>query len=89
MSFDNLMMDGNGKDKGLYWVYHFGRWTGYDVTPEEWDDLIFKHSLGSLKDQQEAAEEIARRKVKEHKMGSWRGKPDSLQSPKTKNDASR
>ena len=25
----------------------------------------------------------------EHKMGSWRGKPDSLQSPKTKTDASR
>ena len=68
LSVDNLMMDGNGNNKGLYWVYHFGRWTGYDVTPEEWDDLIFKHSLGSLKDQQEAAEEIARRKVKEHKM---------------------
>ena len=63
--FDNLIiMDGNGRDKGLYWVYHFGWWTGYDVTPEEWDDLIFKHSLGSLKDQQESAEEIARRKIK-------------------------
>ena len=80
------MMEGNGRDKGLYWVYHFGRWTGYDVTREEWDALIFKYSLGSLKDQQEAAEEIARRKVKEHKMGSWRGKPDSLQSQKTKTD---
>ena len=37
-------MEGNDRDKGLYWVYHFGRWTGYDVIPEEWDALIFTHS---------------------------------------------
>ena len=45
----NKKLTGQTNAMGLYWVYNWGCWTGYSMTEEEWDNLIYTYSLRSLK----------------------------------------
>ena len=54
----------------IHWIHAGNRMIGYSATQEEWDNLMYKCTLGNLQEKLEAKKEIERRKVREHKLGA-------------------
>ena len=52
------------------WILFGDRMIGYSATQEEWNDLVYKCTLGNLQESKEQEKEVALRKDREHKLGA-------------------